>query len=56
MRKYHKAPLPFLGQKRNWLRNIYEMNFDNKTVVDLFGGSGILSHEIKRNHPTATVV
>lgn len=56
MRKYHKAPLPFLGQKRNWLRNIYEMDFDNKTVVDLFGGSGILSHEIKRNQPTATVV
>lgn len=56
MRKYHKAPLPFLGQKRNWLKTIYNLNFDNKIVVDLFGGSGILSHEIKRNHPTTTVI
>ncbi|MDC7252367.1 DNA adenine methylase [Wohlfahrtiimonas chitiniclastica] len=56
MKKYTKAPLPFLGQKRNWLRLINEINFDHMTVIDLFGGSGILSHEIKRNNPNARVI
>lgn len=56
MRKYNKAPLPFLGQKRNWLKVVNQINFNDMTVVDLFGGSGLLSHEIKRNSPNARVI
>lgn len=56
MRKHNKAPLPFLGQKRNWLKVINDIDFSDKVVIDLFGGSGLLSHEIKRNNPTATVI
>lgn len=55
MQKYNKAPLPFLGQKRNWLKLINNLDFKDKIVIDLFGGSGLLSHEIKRNNPTAKV-
>ena len=56
MQKYNKAPLPFLGQKRNWLKVVNQINFNDMTVVDLFGGSGLLSHEIKRNSPNAHVI
>lgn len=56
MQRYTKAPLPFLGQKRNWLKLINNLNFENAIVVDLFGGSGLLSHEIKRNNPSADVI
>jgi len=56
MHKYSKAPLPFLGQKRNWLKLINTLDFTDKIVIDLFGGSGLLSHTIKQNNPTATVI
>lgn len=56
MHKYSKAPLPFLGQKRNWLKTIKTLDFTDKIVIDLFGGSGLLSHTIKQNNPTATVI
>ena len=55
-KKYHKAPLSFLGQKRNFLKLIRQMDFAGKTVVDLFGGSGIISHTIKQNNLTARVI
>lgn len=50
MATYNKAPLPFQGQKRNWLREIKALSsvYDGKTVVDLFGGSGLLSNTIKQ--------
>ncbi|WP_434777707.1 hypothetical protein [Neisseria sp. Ec49-e6-T10] len=54
--KYNKAPLPFLGQKRNFLKLIRELDFSNKTVIDLFGGSGLLSHTIKQKCPSARVI
>ena len=55
-KKYHKAPLPFLGQKRNFIKLIRQLDFSGKTVVDLFGGSGIIAHNIKQQNPTARVI
>lgn len=54
--KYSKAPLPFQGQKRNWLKLINNLDFSNKTIIDLFGGSGLLSHEIERNNQSTRVI
>ena len=59
MIKYTKAPLPFQGQKRNWMRFLPDIlsRFDEDSVfVDLFGGSGLLSHNIKYNKPNSTVI
>lgn len=63
----YKAPLPFLGQKRNWIRylpellqgNLFDKGFsDYKSgiFVDMFGGSGLLSHNIKQIFPNAEVI
>ncbi len=54
--KYSKAPLPFLGQKRNFVKLVCQLDFSGKTVVDLFGGSGLLSHTIKQHNPSARVI
>ncbi len=60
MRKqYLSAPLPFVGQKRMFAKEFIKVlkQFDDKTVfVDLFGGSGLLSHITKCQRPDATVV
>lgn len=61
MKKYYKcAPLPFLGQKRYFLRDFSEILERVKgqidTVVDLFGGSGLLSHTAKRVLPGCRVI
>ena len=56
---YLSAPLPFVGQKRNFARAFVETlkHFDDATTfVDLFGGSGLLSHITKHCRPDATVV
>ena len=56
---YQQAPLPFMGQKRKFVkafRTILKSYPDNVTIVDLFGGSGLLSHVAKREEPNATVV
>ena len=56
---YHRAPLPFQGQKRYILRKVKEVlkQFpDDATYVDLFGGSGLLSHTIKQEKPRARVI
>lgn len=53
------APLPFVGQKRMFAGEYKRLlgNYDDATVfVDLFGGSGLLSHITKRQRPNATVV
>ena len=53
------APLPFVGQKRMFAKEFIKVldQFPDDTVfVDLFGGSGLLSHIAKRTKPTATVV
>ena len=53
------APLPFIGQKRMFAKKfikVLEQFPDNTIFVDLFGGSGLLSHIAKRTKPNATVV
>ena len=60
MRKqYNSAPLPFVGQKRMFAREfkkVLEQFPDGTTFVDLFGGSGLLSHITKYQKPHSKVV
>ena len=59
MKKYVSAPLPFQGQKRRFVRQIEEMAKEQKkgaVFVDLFGGSGLVSHVIKQARPDCRVV
>ena len=60
MRKqYLSAPLPFVGQKRMFAREFIKVlkQYPEDTVfVDLFGGSGLLSHITKCQKPDATVI
>lgn len=56
---YTTAPLPFVGQKRRFAGEFREAikNCPPETIfVDLFGGSGLLSHIIKHDRPSARVV
>lgn len=59
-KNYTQAPLPFIGQKRRWnqeFKRILKTEFtDCNTFVDLFGGSGLLSHFTKSVRPDAVVV
>ena len=63
MKTYKKAPLPFVGQKRNFLKHLIPVlqqnipdNGTGWTIVDVFGGSGLLAHTAKRTLPKARVV
>ena len=62
MKKYNKAPLPFQGQKRNYLkifnRELQKLCGDGTgwTIVDVFGGSGLISHNAKYTCPNARVI
>lgn len=59
MTNYTQAPLPFQGQKRRFLKDFKEAlkNYSpTATYVDLFGGSGLLSHTVKQVYPDAVVV
>lgn len=56
---YTSAPLPFQGQKRRFIgefRKALSQFPDAATFVDLFGGSGLLSHVAKRERPDARVI
>lgn len=56
---YKSAPLPFQGQKRFFIRKFKEALEDypsDATYVDLFGGSGLLSHTAKSVYKESTVV
>lgn len=60
---YKQAPLPFTGQKRQFLKvfkQVLQSNIPNDgqgwTIVDVFGGSGLLAHTTKRTKPQATVI
>ena len=58
-RMYLSAPLPFMGQKRRYAKafaGVLHKFGTAPVVVDLFGGSGLLSHIAKRTLPDATVV
>lgn len=60
MRKqYNSAPLPFVGQKRMFakeFKKVLEQFPNGTTFVDLFGGSGLLSHIAKCQKPHSKVV
>lgn len=59
MKKYTRAPLPFQGQKRYFIRDfakVVSLYPADTTFVDLFGGSGLLSHTVKYILPTARVI
>lgn len=60
--KYWKqAPLPFTGQKRKWI-TILDSELDKidlsgvDTIVDLFGGSGLMSRFMKDKYPDKKVI
>lgn len=58
-RQYFSAPLPFQGQKRMFAKEFIKVlkhYQDDAVFVDLFGGSGLLSHITKCQKPDATVV
>lgn len=58
MRKFGQSPLPFQGQKRKFTRE-FAIALDkypsNGVYIDLFGGSGLLSHTVKSVYPGARV-
>lgn len=56
---FKAAPLPFMGQKRKFLKQFepaLKKYSSTATYVDLFGGSGLLSHTVKSLYPNATVI
>lgn len=56
---FNSAPLPFMGQKRRFIKDFKEAlaQFEEvDVIVDLFGGSGLLSHVAKRERPDARVI
>lgn len=59
IKKYNQAPLPFMGQKRNFLKDfkeVLEQCPDDAIYIDLFGGSGLLAHTVKSYYQNAQVV
>ena len=53
---FKQAPLPFIGQTRMFLKHFEEVlnaNIKNDgegwTIIDTFGGSGLLSHVAKNS-------
>ena len=58
-KKYLSAPLPFVGQKRMFVKEyikVLNQYPEDAVFVDLFGGSGLLSHIAKCQKPNAMVV
>ncbi|MBR0574662.1 MULTISPECIES: hypothetical protein [Pasteurellaceae] len=60
---FKQAPLPFTGQKRMFLKHFEKILNDNIkgdgkdwTIIDVFGGSGLLSHTAKYLKPQAKVI
>ncbi len=59
---YSSAPLPFQGQKRNFAKEFRRALSELvsaggvTTIVDMFGGSGLLSHIAKRHMPECRVI
>lgn len=58
---YTSPPLPFMGNKNRWVKQLVEefknIKFNsNVVIVDLFGGSGILSHVFASMYPNNQVI
>lgn len=59
MKMFKKAPLPFQGQKKNMISfyiDVIKKLEGESIIVDLFGGSGLLSHVAKRINPNLRVI
>jgi len=59
MKQFSQSPLPFQGQKRRFaleFKNALKQFSDAPLFIDLFGGSGLLSHWVKSQYPDATVI
>lgn len=63
--RYKQPPLPFMGNKRNMLKHIKAVletmqedeQIDRETIfIDCFGGSGLISHNIKQWYPSNRVI
>ena len=63
--QYNKPPLSFMGNKRNMLKHIKQVLQDmqcdgyinDETIfLDVFGGSGLISHNIKQWYPKNRVI
>lgn len=58
-----RPPLPFNGNKKNWFKyfqqafkdDLFNIN-DNTIIIDLFGGSGILSHWFAHQYPHNKII
>ncbi|MCR1837493.1 MULTISPECIES: hypothetical protein [Rodentibacter] len=62
-KNFKQAPLPFVGQKRQFLKHFERVLNDNIPgngegwiIIDAFGGSGLLSHTAKQLKPEARVI
>lgn len=58
-KNYTQSPLPFMGQKRKFLKQFKEKLATcppDAIYVDLFGGSGLLSRTVKDQYPNAKVI
>lgn len=62
-KRFKTAPLPFTGQKRQFINHFEKLLLDNIpnegqgwTIIDVFGGSGLLAHNAKHILPKATVI
>ncbi len=59
-KNYSCAPLPFMGQKRRFVKHykqvLSDVFYGKEIIVDLFGGSGLLSHVAKRMFPDIRVI
>lgn len=58
---YKQAPLPFMGQKKNFLGAFRRVLLNkkikqDKVFLDVFGGSGLLSHNLKIWYPDNEVI
>lgn len=60
---YSKAPTPFIGQKRNFLKVFRQVitehisdGGEGWTIIDVFGGSGLLANNAKHLLPKAHVI
>lgn len=63
IKHYTQAPLPFIGQKRRFLTDFKTIlnqciadDGDGWTIVDVFGGSGLLAHNAKCSKPQAHII
>lgn len=62
---YTKPPLPFMGNKKNMLKHIKQVletmradgEIDGESIfIDVFGGSGLVAHNIKQWYPRNQVL